>query len=145
MALVRERITELGTVLFGLGLTAEKAANQTIRLWSAIVELDNYYREVENNWFNIPQVASDQFPQEADRIFRLVKEAQGLRNCAHYKNPDAEKTACLLCELHIQSIIVDLRARTGWLRNLLRGCFLPDGRNILARFDMFLLQTKNTC
>ena len=141
MALVRERITELGTVLFGLGLTAEKEANQTIRLWSAVVELDNYYRVVENNWFTIPQATSDQFPQEADRISKLVKEAQGMRHCYHFKetiSPEAEKTACLLCELHIQSIIVDLRARMGWLRNLLRGYFLPDRRNLLVRFDTFL-------
>lgn len=136
MALVRERLTELGTVIFGLGLTAEKEANQTIKLWSAIVELDNYYQVVENNWFTIPQVASDHFPQEADKISKLVKEAKRMRDCSHFKKTsiaEDERTACLLCELHVQSIIVDLRARMGWLRNELRRYFLPDHRNLLVR------------
>lgn len=146
MALVRERLSELGTVLFGLGLTADKEANQTMRLWFAVVELDTYYREVENiqinwPWFTIPHAASDQFPQEAERISQLTKDAHGMRNCAHFKKtipPEAERTSCLLCEYHIQSIIIDLRTRMGWLRNLLRGCLLPDHQNLLGRFDTLL-------
>jgi hypothetical protein len=137
--IIRERIAELGTALFGLGLTAEKEANQTMRLWSAVAELDSYYRELHNIRLTVPSDASNQFLNEAERILRLVKEAQAMRSCSHFKeilSPGEEKKACIICELHIQSVIVDLRIRKGWLRDLLRRFWIPEhGRYLLDRFE----------
>lgn len=124
---VRKAITELATVLFGLGLTvvgsAENTGYETLRLWSALSDLDKYARELELNWSKLYEETSAVISREMDRVLDIVKEAQDIRGCAHYEEksaPETGETGCTMCGLRVQLISIKLQQRIVRLQSQLR-------------------------
>ena len=77
---------------------------------------------------------------DKEGLAALVREAEGMRNCAHFKEPQSSedsKTGCKLCGLHVQLIGVKLRHRTATLRTILQTISVPNGKdkeeNMLSR------------
>lgn len=127
---LQERIARLATILVGLGLrvigSPENTGRETLRLWSALVELDRYARELELSWSKLHDETVTEIYKDIDKVSDIVKDAQRIGNCAHYEKmvaPETEEPGCRICGFRAQEISVKLQQRIVHLRTTLPARF----------------------
>ena len=100
--------------------TGREGTHQTINLWSTLIELDGYYRELGYVEKRVPKEAFAGISLYEDVISELVKIARSMSKCVHY----AQEAGCKVCGLRVRLLDIKLQRYTAQLRLGVRGSSL---------------------